>query len=65
MTMPDNSRAEYYRRRAAEAHRLAEVTKDHTLKEAFLRNAQLWLERAAQEEHGTKRPDALEDNTED
>jgi len=58
--MPDNSGAEYYRRRAAEAHRLAELTENKALKEAFLRNAESWRERARQE-HGSEQPEGLGD----
>jgi hypothetical protein len=57
--MPDNSGAEYYRRRAAEAHRLAEITENKALKEAFLRNAESWRERAAREEHASKQQEGL------
>jgi hypothetical protein len=58
--MPDNSGAECYRRRAAEAHRLAELTENKALKEAFLRNAESWRERA-REEHGSEQPEGLGD----
>jgi hypothetical protein len=51
--MPEESRAEYYRRMAAQSQQLAEVSKDYTVKEAFLRTAQGWLELAEREE---KRP---------
>jgi hypothetical protein len=63
--MSDNSRAEYYRRRAAESHRLAEITENKALKEAFLRNAQSWLERATREKHDSKQSEALGDKAED
>jgi hypothetical protein len=61
VAMPDNSGAEYYRRRAAEAHRLAELTENKALKEAFLRNAESWRERAVREEHGREQPEGLGD----
>ena len=38
MAIPDNSCSEYFRRRAAESHRLADITDNNALKEAFLRN---------------------------
>jgi hypothetical protein len=54
--MPDYSRADDYRRKAAAARRMADAVKDHvSLKDSFLAAEKAWLELAEQAEYLDRR----------
>jgi hypothetical protein len=48
------SRAEYYRRKAAEARKMAEASRDEGVKAAFRQAEYSWLELADNEERRSK-----------